>query len=131
MSVNVFKPIPVIKESILTLKANANIPKKLIEKFTSSFFIKSCNISKAIISKIEDSNILWLKGIKHKTALPINIPNRGIIKCIIPTIIAIRIIFLDLIFSVPILKDKENVSILKAIPIVNNIIIEYIKNPPK
>ena len=53
-----------------------------------------------------------------ESLFPKSIPKKGIKKCIQPTILAKKTAFLFVIFRVPTLSDRENVSIDKAIPII-------------
>ncbi len=71
---------------------------------------------------------LLFKANRETIFTPIKIPNNGIKKCIIPTIIEKRKHFFDDKFVVPMPKDKEKVSILKAMAMVIKVISSFIKN---
>ncbi len=115
-----FKPSPVEKLSKLTDIETKNILKKLSSKNLSSFFISSIIISIPINNKIIPNKKLTLIFKKLIILFPKKEPNKGIKKCIIPTMVQRNKILFLLILNVPILRQTENVSIDNEIPIRNN-----------
>lgn len=112
-------PNPVEKLSKLTDKETKNILKIFNSNNFSSPFTKSINISTAIIRRIIPSKKLTFI-FKNVTILdPNRLPNKGIIKCIIPTSPHKKSVLILLILNVPILRDIEKVSIDKDTPIIN------------
>ena len=122
-SVIALRPNPVEKLSKLTEIDINIILNKVNSKYFSSVFIKSSIISIPINKRIIPSKKLTLMFKKVIILFPNNEPKRGIKKCIIPTKKHKKIVFFLVILKVPMLKEIENVSIDKEIPIINSEII--------
>lgn len=113
------RPNPVEKLSKLTDNDTKNILKIFNSKYLSSSLISSIIISIPINKRIIPNKKLTFIFKKVTILLPNIVPNKGIKKCIIPTKPLKNNIFLLSILNVPMLKQTENVSIDKDIPIIN------------
>jgi len=129
LSVIAFNPNPTEKLSKDTPNANNNIPNLFNDISLFEGFIYSINIwseiSKRIIPNIKSVSIdkylvIWNDIIK---------PNKGIIKWNIPTVkLVINVFFIDKLY-IPMTVDIEKASILRQVPIINNIRSSFIKSP--
>lgn len=129
LSVIALKPKPIPRLSKDTPKAKRITPNLFKEISLYDGFIYSINIcsdiNKRIIPNIKFVSIDKYFVIWYDKITPI----KGIIKWNIPTVILVCNVFFRDILYIPITVDIENASILRDIPIMNNINSSFIRSP--